>query len=41
MESMELNREFWIDRPTYVTGGTGLVGSWLVKRLLEAGAEAV
>jgi len=41
MESMELNREFWIDRPTYVTGGTGLVGSWLVKRLLEAGADAV
>jgi CDP-glucose 4,6-dehydratase len=38
---MELNREFWLDRPTYVTGGTGLVGSWLVKRLLEAGADVV
>jgi CDP-glucose 4,6-dehydratase len=38
---MELNREFWIDRPTYVTGGTGLVGSWLVKRLIEAGADVV
>lgn len=41
MDTMELNREFWIDRPTYVTGGTGLVGSWLVKRLIEAGADVV
>jgi len=38
---MELNRAFWIDRPTFVTGGTGLVGSWLVKRLLESGADVV
>jgi CDP-glucose 4,6-dehydratase len=30
---------FWLDRPTFVTGGTGLVGSWLVHRLLEAGAD--
>lgn len=41
METLELNREFWLDRPTYVTGGTGLVGSWLVKRLLKAGADIV
>lgn len=41
METLELNRKFWLDRPTYVTGGTGLVGSWLVKRLLEAGADVV
>ncbi len=38
---MELNRAFWLDRPTFVTGGTGLVGSWLVKRLLAAGADVV
>jgi CDP-glucose 4,6-dehydratase len=38
---MELNRAFWLDRPTFVTGGTGLVGSWLVKRLIEAGADVV
>ena len=38
---MELNREFWLDRPTLVTGGTGLVGSWLVKRLIDAGADVV
>ena len=39
MENMELNRTFWLDRPTFVTGGTGLVGSWLVKRLVHAGAD--
>lgn len=33
--------DFWLDRPTFVTGGTGLVGSWLVQRLLEAGADVV
>jgi CDP-glucose 4,6-dehydratase len=32
---------FWLDRPTFVTGATGLVGSWLVKRLVEAGADVV
>ena len=32
---------FWRDRPTFVTGGTGLLGSWLVKRLVDAGAEVV
>jgi CDP-glucose 4,6-dehydratase len=33
--------EFWRDRPTFVTGATGLVGAWLVKRLLAAGAHVV
>ena len=41
MEALALNRRFWLDRPTYVTGGTGLVGSWLVKHLMEAGADVV
>jgi CDP-glucose 4,6-dehydratase len=41
METLELNRAFWLDRPTFVTGGTGLVGSWLVKRLIDAGADVV
>jgi CDP-glucose 4,6-dehydratase len=41
MENMELNRTFWLDRPTFVTGGTGLVGSWLIQRLIDAGADVV
>ena len=32
---------FWLDRPTLVTGATGLVGSCLVKRLHAAGADVV
>ena len=32
---------FWLDRPTFVTGATGLVGGWLVRRLLDAGADVV
>ncbi len=32
---------FWLDRPTFVTGGTGLVGGWLVKRLVASGADVV
>jgi CDP-glucose 4,6-dehydratase len=30
---------FWQDRPTLVTGATGLVGSWLVRSLLDEGAS--
>jgi CDP-glucose 4,6-dehydratase len=36
-----VNPAFWRDRPVFVTGGTGLVGSWLVRRLLECEAEVV
>lgn len=32
---------FWKDRSVLVTGGTGLLGSWLVSRLLEAEASVV
>jgi len=31
----------WRDRPVFVTGATGLVGSWLVKRLRALGADVV
>ena len=41
MENMEINRTFWRDRPTFMTGGTGLVGSWLIRRLVETGADVV
>ena len=37
----EPNREFWQDRPTLVTGPTGLLGGWLVRRLIDAGADVV
>jgi len=30
---------FWQDRPTFITGATGLVGSWLVRRLISLGAD--
>ena len=32
---------FWRDRPTLVTGATGLLGSWLVRRLVQLGADVV
>jgi len=40
MENM-VDKNFWQDRPTFVTGGTGLVGSWLIQRLVEVGADVV
>lgn len=40
METVGLN-PFWRDRPVFVTGATGLVGGWLVKRLVAAGADVV
>jgi CDP-glucose 4,6-dehydratase len=33
--------DFWRDRPTFVTGATGLVGGWLTQRLVDAGADVV
>jgi CDP-glucose 4,6-dehydratase len=30
---------FWRDRPVFITGGTGLLGGWLVPRLLAQGAS--
>ncbi|HKH90623.1 MAG TPA: NAD-dependent epimerase/dehydratase family protein, partial [Gemmatimonadaceae bacterium] len=32
---------FWRSRPTLVTGATGLLGSWLTRRLVEEGADIV
>jgi CDP-glucose 4,6-dehydratase len=32
---------FWQDRPTLVTGATGLLGGWLLRRLVDQGADVV
>lgn len=42
MEGMGIMKSsFWLDRPTFVTGATGLVGSWLTKQLVDSGADVV
>jgi CDP-glucose 4,6-dehydratase len=42
LEKYNINMEnFWKDRTTFITGGTGLVGSWLTKMLVEAGADVI
>src|SRR6266498_1067826 len=41
LEDIALKHIFWLDRPTFVTGGTGLVDNWLVRRLVEAGADVI
>jgi len=38
---MGLVSRWWLDRPVFVTGATGLVGGWLVKSLVAAGADVV
>lgn len=35
------SKAFWQDRSVCVTGASGLVGSWVVKRLLEFGADLI
>jgi len=37
----ETRNNFWLDRPTLVTGATGLVGGWLVRRLVDQGADVI
>jgi len=41
MEGVGMMSAFWQDRPTFVTGGTGLLGGWLVQQLLDLGADVV
>ncbi len=39
--TLEGDRTFWRDRPTMVTGATGLLGGWLVRRLLDLEADVI
>ena len=38
---MDLNPKFWLDRRVFVTGATGLLGSWLSAKLVALGADVV
>ncbi len=35
------DKSFWLDRPVFVTGCAGFLGSWLTVALVEAGASVV
>jgi CDP-glucose 4,6-dehydratase len=41
VEEMGVKVSFWQDRPALVTGATGLLGGWLVRRLFELGADII
>jgi len=41
MEIKAGSNEFWRDRRVFVTGATGMVGFWLVKDLIAAGARVI
>jgi CDP-glucose 4,6-dehydratase len=38
---MAMNGGFWLDRPVFVTGAAGFLGSWLTQRLQDHGADVV
>src|ERR1022692_4927414 len=41
VESVVGMNSFWRDRSVFVTGATGLLGSWLVSQLVDAGSNVV
>jgi CDP-glucose 4,6-dehydratase len=41
MAGVAMTMDFWRDRSVLVTGGTGLLGSWLTEALVERGARVV
>ncbi len=36
-----MNSSFWLDRPVFITGATGLFGGWLVRKLVEFNCDVV
>ena len=41
MSTSVADRKYWHRRPVFVTGATGLVGSWLIPALVQRGASVV
>jgi CDP-glucose 4,6-dehydratase len=41
VEEVGMSAGIWQDRPALITGATGLVGSWLTRRLVESDADVV
>ena len=41
MEGVVVTTTWWRDRPVFVTGGSGLLGGWIVRRLVDLGADVV
>lgn len=36
-----MSDQFWADRPVFITGANGFIGSWLARELVHAGAHVV
>jgi len=41
VEGVVMSANYWLDRPVFVTGGGGFLGSWLTQKLHDAGADVV
>jgi CDP-glucose 4,6-dehydratase len=41
VKTLQQRKDFWRDRPTLITGCTGILGSWLTRALVDLGADVV
>jgi CDP-glucose 4,6-dehydratase len=41
VRTLEQRKNFWRDRPTLITGATGILGSWMARTLVDLGADVV